>query len=131
MLFVRFFGFVGPFGLLSFFHVFVFVCGNLETNMASRWKGVRLPPSFWEVPQKFPKRPRKFPKLPRKFPKLPRKFPDFPGGQALSLGNLTPSPDSQKLSLSNPDVRRAILSLLFLFNCNWFFGGGSICHEIA
>ena len=42
---------------------------------------------------------RKFPKLPRKFPKLPRKFRDFPGGQPLSLGRLTPSPDSQKLSL--------------------------------
>ena len=51
-----------------------------------------------EVPRKFPKLPRKFPKLPRKFPKLPRKFPDFPGGQPLSLGSLTPSPDSQKLS---------------------------------
>ena len=46
-----------------------------------------------------PEVPRKFPKLPRKFPKLPRKFPDFPGGQPLSLGSLTPSPDSQKLSL--------------------------------
>ena len=44
--------------------------------------------------------PRKFPRLPRKFPKLPRKFPDFPGGQPLSLGSLTPSPDSQKLSLN-------------------------------
>ena len=43
-----------------------------------------------------PEVPRKFPKLPRKFPKLPRKFPDFPGGQPLSLGSLTPSPDSQK-----------------------------------
>ena len=97
----------------------------LETNLASRWKGVRPPPSFWEVPglpQKFPELPRKFfgdfpgssltvelnsnpevprkfPGLPRKFPKLPRKFPDFPGGQPLSLGSLTPSPDSQKLSL--------------------------------
>ena len=46
-----------------------------------------------------PEVPRKFPKLPRKFPKLPRKFRDFPGGQPLSLGSLTPSPDSQKLSL--------------------------------
>ena len=44
-----------------------------------------------------PEVPRKFPKLPRKFPKLPRKFRDFPGGRALSLGSLTPSPDSQKL----------------------------------
>ena len=45
------------------------------------------------------KLPRKFPKLPRKFPELPRKFREFPGGQPLSLGSLTPSPDSQKLSL--------------------------------
>ena len=47
-----------------------------------------------------PEVPRKFPRLPRKFPKLPRKFPDFPGGQPLSLGSLTPSPDSQNLSLN-------------------------------
>ena len=51
-------------------------------------------------PNNNPELPRKFPKLPRKFPKLPRKFPDFPGGQPLSLGGLTPSPDSQKLSLT-------------------------------
>ena len=57
-----------------------------------------------EVPRKFPKLPRKFPKLPRKFPKLPRKFRDFPGGQPLSLGSLTPSPESQKLSLREFNV---------------------------
>ena len=83
-------------------------------------EGSQAPPSFWEVPRlprKFPEQPRKFfgnfpggsltvelssnpgvprkfPGLPRKFPKLPRKFPDFPGGQPLSLGSLTPSPDS-------------------------------------
>ena len=34
------------------------------------------------------------------FRRLPRKFPDFPGFEPLSLGSLTPSPDSQKLSLS-------------------------------
>ena len=88
--------------------------------------GSQAPPSFWEVPglprkflklpQKFfgdfpgssltvelnsnPEVPQKFPKLPRKFPKIPRKFLDFPGGQPLSLGSLTPSPDSQKLSLN-------------------------------
>ena len=87
--------------------------------------GSQAPPSFWEVPglfRMFPELPRKFfsdfpgssltvelnsnpevpwkfRKLPRKFPRLPRKFPDFPGGQPLSLGSLTPSPDSQKLSL--------------------------------
>ena len=69
-----------------------------------------------KLPRKFPELPRKFfgdfpgssltvelnsnAELPRKFPKLPRKFPDFPGGQPLSLGSLTPSPDSQKLSLN-------------------------------
>ena len=89
-------------------------------------EGSQAPPSFWEVPRlprKFPELPRKFfgdfpggsltvelssnpgvprkfPGLPRKFPKLPRKFADFPGGQPLSLGSLTPSPDSQKLSLN-------------------------------
>ena len=97
----------------------------LETNLASRWEGVRLPrasgksPDFpgssRTSPEVFgdfpgssltvelnsnPEVPRKFPKPPRKFPKLPRKFPDFPGGQPLSLGSLTPSPDSQELSLS-------------------------------
>ena len=97
----------------------------LETNLASRWWGVRLPRasgkspdfpgsslnfpgSFRRLPRKFshcgtnsnPEVPRKFPKLPRKFPKPPRKFRDFPGGQPLSLGSLTPSPDSQKLSLT-------------------------------
>ena len=54
--------------------------------------GSQAPLSFWEVPG-----------LPRKFPKLPRKFPDFPGGQPLSLGSLTPSPGSQKLSLISED----------------------------
>ena len=90
--------------------------------------GDQAPLSFWEVPglpRKFPKLPRKFfgdfpgssltvepnsnPGVPRKFPRLPRKFPGlprrFPGlprrltWLALSLGSLTPSPDSQKLSL--------------------------------
>ena len=98
---------------------------SLETNLASRWEGVRLPrasgksPGFPgsspKLPRKFfsdfpgsslsvelnsnPGVPREFPELPRKFLKLPRKFRDFPGGQPLSLGSLTPSPDSQKLSL--------------------------------
>ena len=72
----------------------------LETNLASRWEGVRLPRAW--ISQKFPQLPRNFsgdfpgssltvelnsnPEVPRKFPKLPRKFPDFPGGQPLSLG---------------------------------------------
>ena len=75
--------------------------------------GSQAPPSFWKVPrlpQKFPKLPRVelnsikgFPEVSqtsRKFPGLPRKFPGLPGGQPLSLGSLTPSPDSQKLSLN-------------------------------
>ena len=46
-----------------------------------------------------PEVPRKFPRLPRKFPALPRKFPRLPRRSAISLGSLTPSSDSQKLSL--------------------------------
>ena len=90
--------------------------------------GSRAPPSFWkvpEVPRKFPKLPRKFfgdfPKVlslwnltaiqgfPGSFPDFsgsspdfPGGFPNFPGGQPLRLflGSLTPSLDSQKLSLN-------------------------------
>ena len=47
-----------------------------------------------------PEVPRKFPNFPGSS-KLPWKFRDFPGGRPLSLGSLTPSPDSQKLSLNN------------------------------
>ena len=93
--------------------------------MASRWEGVRLPRASGEVPglpQKFPELPWKFfGRLPRKgsltvdFKKqsrgspevpqtppggVPGTSPDFSGGQPFSLGSLTPSPDSQKLSLS-------------------------------
>ena len=77
-----------------------------------------LPRKFPRLPRKLPELPRKFfgdvpgssltvelnsnPGVPRKFPRLPQKFPgsfpDFPGGQPFSLGSLTPSPDSQKLS---------------------------------
>ena len=95
----------------------------------SFWEVPGLPRKFPEVPRKFfgdfpgssltvelnsnPEVPRKFPKLPWKFPRLPRKFPDFPGGQPLSLGSLTPSPDSQKLSLNCQD-RRTIFETLSL-----------------
>ena len=98
---------------------------RLGDKFGESLEGSQAPPSFWEVPglpQEFPELPwkffgdfpgssltvelnsnpevpRKFPGLPRKFRKLPRKFPDFPGGQPLSLGSLTPPPDSQKLSL--------------------------------
>ena len=47
-----------------------------------------------------PEVPRKFPRLPRKFPGLPRKFPGLPRRSAVSLGSLTRSSDSQKLSLN-------------------------------
>ena len=95
----------------------------LETNLASRWEGVRVPQASGKSPDfpgsspnffpgssltvelnSNPEVPRKFPKLPRKFPKLPQKFPDLPGGQPLSLGSLTPSPDSQKHSLICPST---------------------------
>ena len=46
-----------------------------------------------------PEVPRKFPRLPRKFPGLPWKFPGLPPRSAVSLGSLTPSSDSQELSL--------------------------------
>ena len=39
------------------------------------------------------------PDVPGSSPNFPGSSPDFPGGQPLSLGSLTPSPDSQKLSL--------------------------------
>ena len=60
-----------------------------------------------DVPQKFHRLPRKFPGLPRKFPGLPRKFPrppPPPGGPPLSLGSLTPSPDSQTFSEISPSL---------------------------
>ena len=118
--------------------------------------GSQAPPSFWEVPglpRKFPELPRKFfgdfpgrsltvelnsnpevprkfPKLPRRFPKLPRKFPDFPGGQPLSLGSLTPSPDSQKLSLRWGGLFRRIASE-WLFKTEYFGCFLSNCLEIV
>ena len=90
--------------------------------------GSQAPPSLWEAPglaRKFPKPPGSFsatspevlslwnrtaiqglpgsfPDFPGSSPDFPGSFPDFPGGQRLSLGSLTPSPDSQKLSLTLP-----------------------------
>ena len=87
--------------------------------------GSQAPPSFWEtpgLPRKFPELPRKFfgdfpgrsltvelnsnQRFPGSFPDFPGSSPDFPGsspdfagGQPLSLRSLTPSLDSQKLSL--------------------------------
>ena len=111
-------------GLIQSFKVF-FLLLIIGDKFGESLGGSQAPPSFSKVPglpRKFPKLPRKFfgdfpggsltvelnsnPGVPRKFPRLPRKFPglpqkfwDIPGGQPLSLGSLTPSPDSQKLSL--------------------------------
>ena len=106
-------------------------CAGFGDKFGESLGGSRATPSFWEVPglpRKFPKLPRKFfgdfprssltvelytnpevprkfPGLPRKFPRLPRKFPGLPRRSALSLGSLTPSPDSQKLSLRGADSK--------------------------
>ena len=90
--------------------------------------GSQAPPSFWEVPvlpRKFPELPRnfsatspevlslwnltaiqRFPRSFPNFPEVPRSSPNFPGSSGtspevspFSQGSLTPSPDSQKLSL--------------------------------
>ena len=75
----------------------------------ARYRGQLSPP---EVPSDFPgssltvelnsnpEFARSFPDLSGSSPDFPESSPDFPGGQLLSLGSLTPSPDSQKLSLS-------------------------------
>ena len=64
---------------------------------------------FRRLPRKFShcgiqKQSRGSPEVSQTSPEVPRtspgSFPDFPGGQPLSLGNLTPSPDSQRLSLN-------------------------------
>ena len=99
---------------------------SVGDNFGESLVGSQAPPSFWEVPGL----PRKFPELPRKFSatspevlslwnltairRFPGSFPNFPTEvpqtspevpglprrSALSLGSLTPSPDSQKLSLT-------------------------------
>ena len=92
--------------------------GCLETNLASRWEGVRLPRASEKSPD-FPGSSPNFPgsfsttspevlslwnltaiqRFPGSFPNFPGSSPNFPEIQPLSLGSLTPSPDSQKLSL--------------------------------
>ena len=88
---------------------------SLETNLASCWEGVRLSQAREvlrtspEVSRKVlsvelnsnPEVPWKFPRLPRKFPGLSRKFPGLSWRSALYQGSLTPSPDSQNLSLTH------------------------------
>ena len=91
----------------------------LETNLASRWEGVRLPRASGKSPD-FPGGSPNFAgsflvtspevlslwnltaiqRFSGSSPDFPGSSPDFPGGQPLSLGSLTPSPDSQKLSLT-------------------------------
>ena len=82
-------------------------------------------PELLESPRTSPE----VPQLPRKFfgdfPELlslwnstaiqgfPRSFPDFPRDQPLSLGSLTPCPDSQKLSLNGIAISRDMGPLRF------------------
>ena len=106
---------------------------NFRDKFGESLGGSQAPPSFWRVPglpRKFPELPRKFfgdfpgtsltvdfkaiqrfpgssPNFPGSSPDFPGSFPDFAGGQPLSLGSLTPAPDSQKLSLrifGHPDT---------------------------
>ena len=96
------------------FDIFPSLGPLLETNLASRWEGVRLPRASGKSPN-FPRSSPDFPEVlslwdltaiqgfpgsspdfPASSPDFPGSFPDFPGGQPLSLGSLTPSLDSQK-----------------------------------
>ena len=122
----------------------------LETNLASRWEGVGLPrasgksPDFPGSSPNFPGSfsatspvvlslwnltaiqgfPGSFQDFPGGSPDFPGGFPDFPGGQPLFLGSLTPSPDSEKLSLNMSQKMRtdfwpqAQNSLLRISVCN-------------
>ena len=96
------------------------VFSALETSLASRWEGVRLPRASGKPPD-FPGSSPNFlgsfsatspevlslwnltaiQRFPGSSPNFPRSSPNFPGSQPLSLGGLTPSPDSQKLSLTS------------------------------
>ena len=87
--------------VLSLCWVFIW----LETNLASRWWGVKLP----RASGKFPKLPRKFPELPRKFSatspevlslwnltaiqRFPGSFPNFPGSSPNFPGSSRTSPE--------------------------------------
>ena len=68
----------------------------LETNLASRWEGVRLP----RASGKSPGLPRKFPKLPRRF------FGDFPGSSQQSRGSPEVSQTSPEVPRTSPEVPR-------------------------
>ena len=78
------------------------VLNGLETNLASGWERAGESPQLLKVPGTSPEVPRR---LPRRLLSLwnstaiqrfTGSFPDLPGGQPVSLGSLTPSPDSQK-----------------------------------
>ena len=113
---------------------------ELETNLASRWEGVRLPRASGKSPD-FPRSspnfagsfsatspevlslwnstaiqgfPGSFPDFPGSSPDFPGSFPDFPGGQPLLWGSLTPSPDSHKLSLTERKVLNFRLNTRFV-----------------
>ena len=107
--------------------------------MASRWEGVRLPRKFPELPLgsfsvtspevlslwnltaiqrfpgSFPDFPGSLPDFPGSLPDFPGSLPDFPRGRPLSLGSLTPSPDSQKLSLNRVGSSPRTLRSIFVF----------------
>ena len=105
----------------------LFLCGCANWSgdkFGESLGGSQATPSFSRTSPEVPQTsPEAFRRLPRKFshcgtlqqsrgspevsqtspevpPDFPGSFPDFPGGQPLSLGSLTPCPDSQKLSLS-------------------------------
>ena len=114
--------------------------------MASRWEGVRLPRASGKPPdfpgsspnfpgsfsatspevlslwyftaiQRFPGNFPDFPGSSPDLPGLPRKFPALPRRSALSLGSLTPSPDSQKLPLRSHCLVNFAASSVFSCFC--------------
>ena len=84
--------------------------------------GSQAPTNFWKVPG-LPRTSANFPRSSlatspevlslwnlTAMQRFPGSFPDFPGGQPMSLGSLTPSPDSQKLPLKSVGLH---------CYCNW------------
>ena len=100
--------------------------GNfLEINLASRWEGVKLPRASGKSPD-----------FPGSSPDVPRSSPNFPGGRPLSLGSLTPSPDSQKLSLNYGDTGRPggfqkFYVTVSLWRCFFMRGGSAENGQVA
>ena len=115
-----------------------------DTNLASRWEGVRLPrasgksPGFPgsspELPRKFfgdfpgssltvelnsnPGVPRKFSRLPRKFPELPRRFPGLPWRSALFSGKPDTLSWLAKTSSEHPDALKESIPKTETCACN-------------